>query len=405
MSSFDTRPPQNLDDVQLDPAMTEYPPEAAGITEMTFTLASCQITSMYRCIADSRRMCGNTGKGYADLTPQEREDWIRDCESKFSERFLSGCSPNNPFHWVGYKSLNVVDLSTDSRPQVTAILTKMLFHKVRLHGCNPLQGVGAMSEETRERLFLVAVEVIELNYKLRTDPRTRPWLWLFSSYTQWHAFSLVLVWLRMKPLRRNSRRAWEAVEKAIVLRWEHPPSLLNGRKPQQWRSIIRLLEKARSARRQASSNRIRRTSRNPSCTDRASLPGSLGSTSTVSSTIASQKSSTNETNVSQDSSCQGTVSQQSIHPQQPSSRPAEPRVTVPPSPPAAISVISTSAPQVNETNQSSWGLMSQNGIPHCSNDGVAGTVAGSDFMVMDGEFSVDDFQGLQDFAFLDDLIY
>lgn len=100
MSSFDTRPPQNLDDVQLDPAMTEYPPEAAGITEMTFTLASCEITSMYRCIADSRRMCGNTGKGYADLTPQEREDWIRDCESKFSERFLIDCSPNNPFHWV-----------------------------------------------------------------------------------------------------------------------------------------------------------------------------------------------------------------------------------------------------------------------------------------------------------------
>lgn len=282
----------------------------------------------------------------------------------------------------------------------------MLFHKVRLHGCNPLQGVGAMSEETRERLFLVAVEVIELNYKLRTDPRTRPWLWLFSSYTQWHAFSLVLVWLRMKPLRRNSRRAWEAVEKAIVLRWEHPPSLLNGRKPQQWRSIIRLLEKARCARRKASSNRARRASRNPSCTDRASLTGSLGSSSTVASTISTQKSLADETDISKHSSGQVTVSRQSINPQQPTARPAEPRSTVPPTPPAAVSAISTTATQVNETNQSSWGLMSQNGIPHCSsNDGIAGAVAGPDFMVMDGEFSVDDFQGLQDFAFLDDLIY
>lgn len=100
MSSFDTHPPQNLDDAQLNPTMTEYPPEAKGITEMTFTLASCQITSMYRCIADSRRMCGNTGKGYGELTPQERADWIEACESNFSERFLRDCSPTNPFHWV-----------------------------------------------------------------------------------------------------------------------------------------------------------------------------------------------------------------------------------------------------------------------------------------------------------------
>ncbi|KAI7777976.1 hypothetical protein LA080_002888 [Diaporthe eres] len=98
MSSFDTRPPQNLDDEQLKPAMAEYPPEAKGITEMTFTLASCQIATMYRCIADSRRTCGNTSKGYGGLTPQERADWIEACESNFSERYLKDCSPTNPFH-------------------------------------------------------------------------------------------------------------------------------------------------------------------------------------------------------------------------------------------------------------------------------------------------------------------
>ena len=102
MSSFDTHPPQNLNDAQLDPAMTEYPPEVESITEMTFTLASCQITNMYRCIADSRKICGSTGKGYAKLTSQERADWIRDCETNFSERYLKNCSPANPFHWVRF---------------------------------------------------------------------------------------------------------------------------------------------------------------------------------------------------------------------------------------------------------------------------------------------------------------
>lgn len=100
MSSFDTRPPQNLNDLQLDPAMTEYPPETEGITEMTFTLASCEITKMYRCVADSRRICGNTGKRYADLTPQERADWIASCESNFTQKYLRDYSPTNAFHWV-----------------------------------------------------------------------------------------------------------------------------------------------------------------------------------------------------------------------------------------------------------------------------------------------------------------
>lgn len=104
MSSFDTHPPQNLNDAQLDPAMTEYPPAATGITEMTFTLASCEITRMYRCIADSRVMCGTTDKAYSKLTSQERADWITECESKFSEQFLRDCSTTNPFHWVNSES-------------------------------------------------------------------------------------------------------------------------------------------------------------------------------------------------------------------------------------------------------------------------------------------------------------
>lgn len=100
MGSFDTHPPLNLNDAQLHPAITRCPPEKRSITEMTFTLARCQITSMYRCIADSRRICGNTGKTYATMTPEERADWIDDCENDFSESFLRDCIPTNAFHWV-----------------------------------------------------------------------------------------------------------------------------------------------------------------------------------------------------------------------------------------------------------------------------------------------------------------
>lgn len=279
--------------------------------------------------------------------------------------------------------------------QVTVILTKMLFHKVRLHGCNPLHDAGTMSDETREILFLVAVEVIELNYKLRVDPRSRPWLWLFSSYTQWHAFSLVLVWLQTKPLCRNSRRAWEAVEKAIVLRWEHPASLLNGRKPQQWRSIIKLLEKARSARREALSKRARRGNANER--RQASSRGSLGSSSTAVSMMQNQTVPTKTA----DSTCQERMPQQPSCPQHSTARPAGSSTAAPPSPPTTV--VSSSAIQLNEMVESPWGLVQQNTASGFSTDSIACPIIDPDIMMMDGQFSVEDLEGVQDLSFLDDI--
>lgn len=273
----------------------------------------------------------------------------------------------------------------------------MLFHKVRLHGCNPLQDAGAMSDETRARLFPVAVEVIELNYRLRTDPRSRPWLWLFSSYTQWHAFSLVLVWLRAGPLCRGSRRAWEAVEKAIVLRWEHPASLLGGRRPQQWRSIIRLLEKARSARQEALGKRARRG--NAKGGSHASSSGSLGSSSAAVSMMPNRNSLA-ETNAS---NFPGEMTQQ-----------PHSQLEVPTRPPgedgSALSDltvtstnVSTSRTHSNGMIQTPWHLENDGSIPGFSTDCIPGAVPDLDLVMMDSQLCVQDFEGVEDLSFLDEL--
>lgn len=273
----------------------------------------------------------------------------------------------------------------------------MLFHKVRLHGCNPLQDTGAMSEDTREKLFLVAVEVIELNYRLRTDPRSRPWLWLFSSYTQWHAFSLVLVWLQTKPLRRNSRRAWEAIEKAIVLRWEHPASLLNGKKPQQWRLIIRLLEKARHARREALRKRRRRGNANDR--KQASSRGSMGSSETTVSTMPNETFSA-KTVIS---TGQNAMTEQPCRQLQTTATPTKANATGPVSSPAANIDNSSSVTQPKEIIQNPWHLTNQETLPGFSTDGIPGSVSDLDFMMMDTELCADEFQGVEDLSFLNEL--
>ncbi|KAE9569063.1 hypothetical protein CGMCC3_g14812 [Colletotrichum fructicola] len=358
----DTQMPRNLNDTQLHPAMMEYPPETRGITEMTFTLARCQITSMYRCMIDSRRTCGATGKPYSQLSFQERSDWIDGCEAAFSQKYLRECSPTVPFHWV------------------TVILTRMLFHKVRLHGCNPLQEPDDLSETIRKTLFLVAVEVIELNYKLRTDPRTRPWAWLFSSYTQWHSFSLVLVWLQQDPLCKGSRRAWEAIEKAIVLRWEHPLSLLGGKKPQQWRSIIRQLGRARSIRQDALGKRKRRASRASQLTGAPSAAPSNGG-------MAAGRPSAAQTFP------QPIQQQPHLSPQKASDQTVGPRN-------AALDATEDAYMSPDAMMSGLGDHQSKNSIPSFNYGDMSDMMAPSDTMMIDEEFSTEEFQSLPDFLFL-----
>ncbi|KAK2772758.1 hypothetical protein CKAH01_13842 [Colletotrichum kahawae] len=362
MSSCDTQMPRNLNDTQLRPAMMEYPSETRGITEMTFTLARCQITSMYRCMIDSRRICGATGKPYSQLSFQERSDWIDCCESAFSQKYLRECSPTVPFHWV------------------TVILTRMLFHKVRLHGCNPLQEPDELSETIRKSLFLVAVEVIELNYKLRTDPRTRPWAWLFSSYTQWHSFSLVLVWLQQDPLCKGSRRAWEAIEKAIVLRWEHPLSLLGGKKPQQWRSIIRQLGRARSIRQDALGKRKRRASR-------ASQFAGATSAATSHGDIPARRPPATQR-------CHQPIQQQPhFSPQKGLDQAGGPHKP-------ALNVTEEVYMSPDAMMSGLGDDQSKNSIPGFNYGEMSDVIAPSDTMMIDEEFSTDEFQSLPDFLFL-----
>ncbi|KAK1710615.1 uncharacterized protein BDZ83DRAFT_711221 [Colletotrichum acutatum] len=376
MSSFDSQPPRNLNDIQLYPAMLEYPPETGGITEMTFTLARCQITSMYRCMADSRKHCENTRKSYAEMSQQERNDWIDFCEQEFSQKFFQNYSATNALHWV------------------TMVLTRMLFHKVRLHGVNPHVDSKDISESTRKRLFAVAVEVIELNCKLRTDPRTRPWLWLFSSYTQWHAFSLVLHWLRTDPLCKGSRRAWQAIEKAIVLRWEHPPSLLSGQKPQQWRSVLRQLGKARSARQEALDRRGRRGSRTASeKTGQASASSLASATSHApSSSRSSFPKPSHSYNSLQSSSSRYQHRVQA-------SEVVRTNAPGPLTPPITTTDVSL---QRDLTTPEQGNSQNTHSINSYHFDEIAGVLPHPDLVMIDETtFSAEEFQDLQDFSFLE----
>jgi hypothetical protein len=131
--------------------------------------------------------------------------------------------------------------------QVTSLLASILTRKLRLHIQSPLQRHAVLTEEDRERLFDMAVETIEMTYKLRTDPRIQKWHWFFSSYNQWHALAYTIYSLCLKPLGRKANRGWRAVEETAVLRWNATSGV--RREAHQWRNVMKMLDRAKLAKR------------------------------------------------------------------------------------------------------------------------------------------------------------
>lgn len=68
-----------------------------------------------------------------------------------------------------------------------------------------------LSNEVRQRIFVAAIEIIECNYKLSTDPRCKQYRWLFQTYTMWHAISYVLLEACRRPWTALVERAWQGV--------------------------------------------------------------------------------------------------------------------------------------------------------------------------------------------------
>lgn len=170
---------------------------------------------------------------------------------------------------------------------------------------------------------------------------------------------------------------------------------------------MKLLEEARSARQKASLSRARHGLRNANEMDQVSVTGVLDSTSTAISKGTTQDSLASETNVPRDSNNQKAILQQPYNQEQPIARPPKTCAAspaTPPAPPAATADVSTSAMEVNNMDQRHWRLIHQNTIPGFSTDGIGEAMSDPDFVMIDGDFSVEEFEDFQDLSFLDKII-
>lgn len=260
----DTKLPLHINDSDLHPDMTEAPPERDGATDMTFCLVRCEAintASSTKLIGPGLqrgpwRAGGNNGSG--EITVDERKAIVQGFVEKLTEKYLRHCDPSEPVLLMSAMVIKLIfarfwllvyrpppgpnSNESSSRRSPTPGGTQGSTSS----GASPSnqEPKPPIDPETRDKLFTMSVEVLELSTSILTHPQLVKWAWYSKTYVQWHAIGYVLAEICCRPASAECDRAWNAVMgvyQSGILSFNEPKGTV-------WKPIRRLMAKARYVR-------------------------------------------------------------------------------------------------------------------------------------------------------------
>ncbi|OIW32632.1 hypothetical protein CONLIGDRAFT_593940 [Coniochaeta ligniaria NRRL 30616] len=199
------RLPLNVNDDQIYPDMSHFPPEASRWTEMSFSLIQIESCRVLHPIMDRQQQ----HPGHALLDIREKRKMIQDPVKYMSEKYGIAPGPN---------SGTPVDLPRIAMQHVTTACKKMEFVlQLREEICMRKQKEAQDNYATPDVLklsFKLACDALESSHVLLKEGLASRFTWLFSMYTQWYALAYVLRCLCSSPSPRGFEvdRAWALVE-------------------------------------------------------------------------------------------------------------------------------------------------------------------------------------------------
>lgn len=223
--SFDTQFPLNVNDSDLSPEMTEFPPERVGSTDMSFSLIRFEVCALSRRVhaaANGLVACPRESQ----VTLEEHEEKLIETYEHIDQKYLqpSPTRDNELLTWV------------------SATIARLITAKMSLVIYQPLmQSTGTeLPRDVRDRLFLASVEVVEYSRILAAEPKIRRWQWLFHTYNQWHAVAYLLLEVCRRPWSPSVERAWIALNATFQTNKNIPLS-----KPAIWLMLRKLMVQAK----------------------------------------------------------------------------------------------------------------------------------------------------------------
>lgn len=228
--SFDTKLPLNVNDADLDPEALVMPEERIGCTEQTFCLIRYEVTFTMRRLSWISPGPIRCPKWQVNTSVAEKEKIIEECHKYLEEKYLQYCDMNVPLYWV------------------TATVARLIMSKMWLIVHHPFKredGGANLPQETKDRLFVTSVEVLEFSRLLETEQSTIKWGWLFRTYVQWHAVAYILSELCTRTKGETVDRAWNGID-SVFADWGGV--IVASKRGMLWKPLRRLMAKARGAR-------------------------------------------------------------------------------------------------------------------------------------------------------------
>ena len=225
----DTHTPNNLDDVDFWPGITEQEfadrISAKGsnrATEMISCLLRCEFGSFWKekMLQKSKSSASPmnaqlfTGKPPSpwDVSLKERDEVITELERRLEDKFLRYCDVNNPLQFMA------------------SIIGRGAVASMRLMAHHPRRWANEadMPADERALLWKLSIKLLESDSLVHSTKALQRFMWHSNVYFQWQALVYLLGELKNKTVGDDVNNAWRKIEETYH---HHPAFIVEFRKP------------------------------------------------------------------------------------------------------------------------------------------------------------------------------
>ncbi|KAH1447149.1 Transcription factor vrtR1 [Aspergillus fumigatus] len=171
-TSWDTKPPLNINDDQIFPCMTQKPQEQRGASEMIFCLSRIELSNFYIRTGIKMKEIGGTIQ-FKDA--EEIERLIDEVEDLIETKFLRYCEILDPLHVF---TMGIVRSATNA---------------VRMRAQMPLLLKQTITDAQRRCLCALAEKILDTNSAIYRNPSMNRFRWQMQAFFLWDALLCILL--------------------------------------------------------------------------------------------------------------------------------------------------------------------------------------------------------------------
>ncbi|KIW14844.1 hypothetical protein PV08_07629 [Exophiala spinifera] len=200
--TWDTKPPTNVNDVDIWPGMTEPPVPSPRPTDMIACLLRTEFGTFWKqkITAKSKITLENLRlDGPFNSTLEERDANINELESILEEKYLKYCDPSIPVQFMCILM---------GRGAVTSM--RLMAHHPRKYA-NPAD----VPESERKYLWQLSLKLLEGYNLAHSTKYLRKFMWHTRNFFGWQALIYILNELKTETIGEKADHAWNVVDEVF----------------------------------------------------------------------------------------------------------------------------------------------------------------------------------------------